>query len=130
MPGSPLDPRAEGANDLLREGATLCTRVEDVMNAIAPMIEAGAPRADLFGEDPPARPTEPLWDETDIFGAAASPRTAPDHEMDEEPSPVGVDELVRAARLPAPDIHMALLELEIAGRLERHGGNRVSLVAS
>lgn len=150
VPGSPLDPRAEGANDLLREGATLCTRVEDVMSAIGPMISEGATRADLFGEDAPAGRTEPLWDEADLFGTTAPPLTIADHEMDEEaapppsvaapdgdrteivaallgPSPIGVDELMRAASLAAPDIHMALLELEIAGRIERHGGNRVSL---
>lgn len=123
------------------------------MNAVAPMIAGGAPRDDLFGEEAPPRATDPLRDESDIFGANPSPRTLADHEMDEESasppvrmavegdrteivaallgsSPVGVDELVRAAQLPAPDFHMALLELEIAGRLERHGGNRVSLVAS
>jgi DNA processing protein len=152
VPGSPLDPRAEGANDLLREGATLCTRVEDVLTALAPMLSDGAPRADLFGEDAPVARTETLWDESDLFDAGAPPRTLPDHEMDESPtdfaherptggdptevvaallgpSPVGVDELVRAARLSAPDVHMALLELEVAGRVERHGGNRVSLSA-
>lgn len=152
VPGSPLDPRAEGANDLLREGATLCTRVEDVLTALAPMLSDGAPRADLFHEDAPVARTETLWDESDLFDMPAPPRTLPDHEMDEPPrrfrqertsrgdpteqvaallgpSPVGVDELVRAAQLPAPDVHMALLELEIAGRIERHGGNRVSLLA-
>ena len=152
VPGSPLDPRAEGANDLLREGATLCTRVEDVLNALAPMIEDGAPRSDLFGEESPPGQTAPLWDESDLFDQTPAPRSLADHEMDEArrpidnepalsadpteivaallgPAPVGVDELVRAARLSAPDVHMALLELEIAGRLERHGGNRVSLAA-
>ncbi|MDE2362251.1 MAG: DNA-processing protein DprA [Hyphomicrobiales bacterium] len=155
VPGSPLDPRAEGANDLLREGASLCTRVEDVTKAIAPMIDGGAPRADLFGEDAPSGRSEPLWDESDLFDepAIAAPRTQPDHEMSESrkpyaserperddaketvaallgPAPVGVDELVRAAGLSAPDVHMALLELEIEGLIERHGGNRVSLALS
>jgi len=154
VPGSPLDPRAEGTNDLLRSGATLCTRAEDVLEAIAPMIAGGAPRADLFGEDAGLARTEPLWDESDLFdvGANAPPHTLPDHEMNEPreifahgtpatdadaalervsallgPSPIGVDDLLRAAQLPAQAVHTALLELEIEGRLARHGGNRVSL---
>lgn len=158
VPGSPLDPRAEGANDLLRGGATLCTRVEDILETIAPMISGGAPRADLFGEDAPVGRSDPLWDESDLFdlGQSAQPRTIPDHDLDEPgeafdhngaapahddealeriaamlgPSPVGVDDLVRAADLPAPTVHMALLELEIEGRIERHGGNRVSLLSA
>ena len=155
VPGSPLDPRAEGANDLLREGATICTRVEDVTTAIAPMLAGGAPRDDLFAEDMAVARTERLWDETDLFGGegAGPPHTMPDHEMDEAratfvvqraladesdaaervaallgPSPIGIDELVRAAQISAPSVHMALMELDIAGRLERHGGNRVSLI--
>jgi len=155
VPGSPLDPRAEGTNDLLRTGATLCTRAEDIMEAILPMIEGGAPRADLFGEDAAISRTEPLWDESDLFdvGASAAPQTMPDHEMNEPretfeharpaisdadaalerisallgPSPIGIDDLTRAAQLPAQMVHTALLELEMDGRLARHGGNRVSL---
>ncbi len=155
VPGSPLDPRAEGTNDLLRSGATLCTRAEDILETIAPMIDSGAPRADLFGEDEAVAGAEPLWDESDLFDAGArdTPRTLPDHEMNEPrerfehgkppasdadaalerisallgPSPVGVDDLARAAQLPAQAVHTALLELEIEGRLARHGGNRVSL---
>ena len=153
VPGSPLDPRAEGANDLLRDGATLCTRVEDVAAALAPLVAGGARRADLFGEEAAPTRTGALWDESDLFDdpgravprvtpapALDEPRDGPGHEIAAEddldatekiatllgPSPVGIDELVRAARLSAPDVHMALLELEIAGRVERHGGNRVS----
>ena len=155
VPGSPLDPRAEGTNDLLRSGATLCTRAEDIFEVILPMIEGGAPRADLFGEEAGFARTEPLWDESDLFdvGASAPPHTLPDHEMNEAheafahakapasdadaaldrvsallgPSPIGVDDLMRAALLPAQAVHTALLELEMDGRLARHGGNRVSL---
>ncbi|MDE2578941.1 MAG: DNA-processing protein DprA [Hyphomicrobiales bacterium] len=149
VPGSPLDPRAEGTNDLLREGAQFCTRPEDVIAALAPLIEGAAPRADLFQETAPAHETEPLWEESDLFGAAQpSPRTAPDHEMDEEraayapavddqdaramiaamlgPTPIAVDDLARAARLPAPAVLTALVELEMAGLTERHAGGRFS----
>ncbi|MFV0279478.1 MAG: DNA-processing protein DprA [Rhodoblastus sp.] len=154
VPGSPLDPRAEGANDLLRAGANLCTSAEDVVTAIAPMIADEAPRADLFGEDAPPARTEPLWDESDLFdaGDTARPHTLPDHAMNEGnekfehapaplpsadvtleqvrsllgPSPIGIDDLMRVAQLPAQAVNMALLELEMEGRVQRHGGNRVS----
>jgi DNA processing protein len=67
VPGSPLDPRAEGTNDLLREGATLCTRVEDVESALAPLL--GRKPDDLFTEAEPSPPRqEKLWDELDLFG--------------------------------------------------------------
>lgn len=67
VPGSPLDPRSEGTNDLLREGATLCTRVEDVETALAPLL-ARKPD-DLFTEAEPSRQgQDKLWDEVDLFG--------------------------------------------------------------
>lgn len=154
-PGSPLDPRAEGANDLLREGAHFCTRPEDVMAALRPMIEGGAPRRDLFGEEPPPPRREPLWDETDLFGAVETPSAVTDRAFDEPlgefasaplpstvqttprdaaavvaallgPSPVAVDDLARAAGVSAAEARRALMELELAGRIERHGGDRVS----
>jgi DNA processing protein len=75
VPGSPLDPRSEGTNDLLREGATLCTRVEDVESALAPLL--GRKPDDLFTEAEPMSPAqEKLWDELDLFGEEP-PQTAP-----------------------------------------------------
>ena len=153
VPGSPLDPRAEGANGLLREGATLCTRGSDVLDALAPLIERGiAPRVRL-DEDAPVEPTEPLWDEFDLVYEGASPRTEAGHEMDEPAapaipdvapvaieradvgamveallgaSPVALDDLARAAGVAVGDVRAALLDLELAGKLERHGGGLVS----
>jgi DNA processing protein len=70
VPGSPLDPRSEGTNDLLRVGATLCTRVEDVETALAPLL--GRRADDLFTEAEPApEGKERLWDELDLFGEEA-----------------------------------------------------------
>jgi DNA processing protein len=69
VPGSPLDPRAEGTNDLLREGATLCTRVEDVEEALAPLL--GRKPDDIFTEseaEAASGKRERLWDELDLFG--------------------------------------------------------------
>lgn len=151
-PGSPLDPRAEGTNDLLRNGANFCTRPDDVMDVLRPMIEGEAPRRDLFGEEPPAPHSEPLWDETDLFGAvetpsavsslafdepgpafAQAPRAAPPARDAVEivagllgPAPVGVDDLARAAGMTAAQARRALMELELARKIERHGGDRVS----
>ena len=68
VPGSPLDPRAEGANDLLRQGANLCTRAEDVVE----LLSGSSPRAyptDLFDATDETGGDEPLFDEIDFFAA-------------------------------------------------------------
>ena len=156
VPGSPLDPRAEGTNDLLRAGATMCTRLEDVVTALQPLLRASDREVDLFAEAAPAEPTEALWDETDLFGAAPSFQTEGGHQMDEAPhsiafaeklsnsgpssgsayervvdllgpAPVSLDDLVRLTALSVGDVQAVLLDLELAGRLERQGGNRVAL---
>lgn len=150
VPGSPLDPRCEGSNNLLREGATMCTRPEDVIKALAPL--GGGPQPDLFREsrDDYDSATEPLWDEANLFGAASTPpQTAPRQEMDEPaadpmnvadneaaalvtgllgPSPVSLDDLSRLSGVPMASLRPVLMELEIEGRLLRHGVNQVSLV--
>jgi DNA processing protein len=146
VPGSPLDPRAEGTNDLIRDGATLCAGIEHVTSVLEPLIAAG-PRSDTSVEEPrPGSGDEELWDELDLPDIARPPvGTVPDSGFFENrgkaeeatpnviallgPSPVAIDDLVRQSGLPIGDVQMALLELEIAGRLERHGGNAVSLIA-
>ena len=163
VPGSPLDPRSEGTNDLLRQGATICTCVEDIVSALAPMMAKDLREPDLFREDGVADDrSEPLWDEFDLFGdnILPTPQTLPRMEMDEAeiaplhgpragpaatpsgpqdaqnriiallgPSPVGIDDLARAASMPMAQVRNVLLDLELAGRLERHGGTLVSLLA-
>ncbi|HEU4519512.1 MAG TPA: DNA-processing protein DprA [Microvirga sp.] len=141
VPGSPLDPRAEGTNDLIRNGATLCASARDVVAVLEPLVAAGPPEATIReggGEE-----TEPLWDELDLPEIAPAPvgaRPRLDDGADDGPfsanpviellgpSPVAIDDLVRQSGLPTRLVHMTLLELEIAGRLERHGGNAVSLL--
>ncbi len=152
-PGSPQDPRAEGTNDLLREGATLCACVEDVTRALAAQAKRPALGGDLFREAAAPLEQEPLIDELDLFsfhGSAAdpapfAPRPTPccgeppraaDPPADARglvlsllsTAPVSLDELIRAASLPARDVHSALLDLDLEGRLERHGGALVSLI--
>ena len=158
VPGSPLDPRAEGANDLLRQGATLCTRSQDVLNALAPMIANGGPPPLTLFEEESRQPTQPLWDELDIVYSGEVPETEAGHEFEEPPaapltlapgeppahsdsggvrgrvegllgpSPVPLDDLLRMSGAPVADVRAALLEIEMEGLLERHGGNRVSLL--
>ncbi len=119
VPGSPLDPRAEGTNGLLKQGATLVTEANDVIAVLEPILGRGL---DL----PPAR--EP----------AQEALGAPDSEPGEDersrivallgPSPAAIDDLVRLSRTSPAIVRTVLLELEIAGRLERHGGALVSLL--
>ena len=150
VPGSPLDPRAEGTNDLLRQKATMCASVEDVVDVLLPMIEA----PDLFGErlagEAPAMPRyhdEPLWDEL-LADEIAIPEAAIPLELEEEaapaafgssrervlsalgPSPLDLDDLVRLSGASLRDVQSVVLDLDLEGRIERHGGNRVSLVVT
>jgi DNA processing protein len=140
VPGSPLDPRAEGTNDLIRDGATLCAGIEHVTSVLEPLL-ASVPRLDRSAEAPHyTLGSEELWDELDLPDTARAPvrPVMPYAEEAEEgqadlitllgPSPVAIDDLVRQSGLSIRSVQTALLELEVAGRLERHGGNAVSLL--
>jgi DNA processing protein len=117
VPGHPLDPRAAGTNHLLKQGATLVTEAADVLEVIAPLLERPVDLPQRL--EPPARPKplEVASGERRIVLEALGP------------APVGVDDLVRMTKLEARTVKVVLLELDLAGRLERHGGQRVSLVA-
>ena len=160
VPGSPQDPRAEGTNDLLREGATLCACVEDVTRVLQARRKVLRPAPGvLFGDSAPSIEEEPLFDELDLFSfreaPAAPPRAAPAAKARFasppsitdlprarrraasardlvlsllSPAPVAIDELIRAVGLPARDVQTALLDLDLEGRLERHGAALVSLL--
>jgi DNA processing protein len=111
VPGSPLDPRAQGCNQLIRDGATLVQTAADVAEAIR------IPSSSV--QSPPARfePAEEL-NGKDVFG---------DIEELLGPSPVPVDEIIRLSGASSGAVQMALLELDLAGRLDRHAGGKVSL---
>jgi DNA processing protein len=114
VPGSPLDPRAQGCNQLIRQGATLVQNASDVLEAVRPL----QPR--LASPYSPYEPGEPQWMDGD--GGALG--------MVEEllgPSPVPVDEIIRLSGVPSGAVQMALLELDLAGRLDRHAGGKVSI---
>jgi len=131
-PGSPLDPRAEGTNDLLRDGATLCARVEDALNALEPLRARGAVGrmeesrpGDNLWLDEPVDPGEPASTERDDADATATgARVA----ALLGPAPVSIDELARVANADVRSVRAALIELELAGRIERSGGDRVALL--
>jgi DNA processing protein len=147
VPGSPLDPRAEGTNDLLKQGASICTGADDVLTALEPVRSSDlAVMRETSGE-----PGEPLWGEQALYGVdpQSTPRTRIGEEFDDAsgapyraddeteaarerivallgPSPITLDELARAAEASARAVRVALLELEVAGRLE-YSGDRVAL---
>ena len=115
VPGSPLDPRAEGTNDLIKQGATLVSDAGDVITVLRPILGA---QVELRAEEPeaPAPGAEP--------GAAERERII---EL-LGPTPVPIDDLVRLSGSSPAIVRVVLLELELAGRLERHGGALVSLL--
>ena len=148
VPGSPLDPRAEGANDLLREGAKLCARVDDVLAILDP-VRVQDPFS-MFREDGPDS-SEPLWGELPLLGVDpdAAPRAKPAAAFDEAPaggiglseanviaeverllgpSPISLDELVAVSDLPLRQVRMAVTMLDLAGRIEHSGGGLVALL--
>jgi DNA processing protein len=128
VPGSPLDPRSRGCNDLLRNGATLTETAADILTQLGPLLQS---------EMPPSRATArqmqrrlPMIDGPPSL--PATPQIAEDSALELlveklSPTPVAVDELVRQCHLSAASIATLLLELELAGRIERHPGNLVSL---
>jgi DNA processing protein len=116
VPGSPLDPRAAGGNNLIKQGARLVTEAADVVEAVAPMLAnpAGPPPASFRA--PSGEPErEPADDDRARVVEALGP------------TPVEIDEIIRFTGVPARTVQVVLLELDLAGRVERHAGQRVSL---
>lgn len=119
VPGSPLDPRCEGTNDLIRQGAVLTESAADILNHIHALPTG-------FGE--PSKPEletpEAAMTEDDLFHAR-------DIVLESlGSSPVGIDELIRDCVLPASVVMTVLLELELAGRIERQPGQKIVLISS
>jgi DNA processing protein len=110
VPGSPLDPRAQGCNQLIRDGATLIQNAGDVMEAVRQPESRVRATSDIYYADEP--------DGEDAAGLIEGLLG---------PSPVPVDEIIRLSGAPSGAVQMALLELDLAGRLDRHAGGKVSL---
>ncbi len=122
VPGHPLDPRADGTNGLLKSGATLVTNPDDITSALMPLTGGGVtPLREavptLFPDRPKREETPPLSDgQRERIVAALGP------------APIDIDTVVRGTGLPTRSVQVALLELALAGRIERHGSGLVSLV--
>jgi predicted Rossmann fold nucleotide-binding protein DprA/Smf involved in DNA uptake len=118
VPGSPLDPRAKGANRLIREGAALTEGAEDVFAALRPIL------GQAFREPAEHAATPPPVDQAVVESEADRVRLQVEEKLG--PSPVDVDELIRQCGAPPAAILTVLLELELAGRVQKQPGNRVS----
>jgi DNA processing protein len=141
VPGSPLDPRAEGTNDLLAEGAFMCRAASDVVEKLAPLARRGPGAYGMLAEPGVSYVQPPLWDEYDDAPRAgpeappeggcaptAQPSAPAEHvELLLGPTPLSVDELARVSGRAPSEIRLQLQELELEDRIERHSGDRVSL---
>lgn len=118
IPGHPFDPRAAGPNKLLQDGATLVLGADDILSNIA----------QFSGTRPTLQePSQEAW----------APAELPENEAEDirdvilqniSTLPVTVDELVRNCHLTIPAVQMILLELELAGRIQRLPGGRIALI--
>ena len=115
VPGSPLNPRAEGTNGLIKQGATPVTELADLVSVLQRIMGLAVKEPEQEGGET-SRNADPASDERARIVALLSP------------IPVSIDDLIRLSQAPPRIVRMVLLELEIAGRLERHGGGFVSLV--
>ena len=122
VPGSPLDPRAEGTNGLIKQGATPVTEAADIISVLQPIMTQP-----VLGQPLPLPSSD---------GELREPEPGTEPEADERarivgllsPAPVSIDDLIRLSQSSPRVVRMVLLELEIAGRLERYGGGLVSLL--
>lgn len=120
VPGSPMDPRSEGANSLLRDGAHITTTADDVLHVLRglrlkPLREKGS---------------KPWQGATDSLPLKKEPDLGLRNRILENlsPAPVELDELIRAVNASVGDVLTIILELELAGRIERQPGNKVNLI--
>ena len=137
VPGSPLDPRCRGANDLLRQGATMVENAADVLNNLPDHPgRVGIARSPMFarGPAPEQMPRDGFPEAAEDWGEGEPPprERAESHRIVLEllsPSPTSVDVLLRRCQLSASTVMSALLDLELAGRVEALPGNRVVLLS-
>lgn len=125
VPGNPLDPRAEGSNRLIRDGATLVRNADDVLTILSPMIDNTDTLARSRFEDAAKAPAVPSPTEAPEFGTSD---TAGVIRQLLGTAPVEIDELIRESGLDAQSVMAVLLEFELAGKVERLPQQRVALV--
>jgi DNA processing protein len=117
VPGSPLDPRAGGTNGLIKDGATLVTETADTSGALAPLTGMRATPLHRLEEPPDFSATAPPGEEDRARVVEAL-----------GPTPTAPDEIIHHTGLHPAQVFMVLLELDLAGRLERHAGGHVALM--
>lgn len=110
VPGSPLDPRARGPNELLRQGAILCEGIEDIDRAFNTLRTL---------REPPADPMRFDDDIDDAFLDRVAALLSP--------TPTPRDEIARALNAPVSQVAAALLELSLTGRADLLSGGLASL---
>lgn len=118
VPGSPLDPRAGGTNELIKEGAILTTGPDDILDALAPISRIDHINDTIIEETGDDAPDFEPPDEnarTIIVNALSA-------------APVEIDDIIRHTGYPAQTVYLVLLELDLAGRLQRHSSGLVSLI--
>jgi DNA processing protein len=117
IPGSPLDPRSKGPNNSIKQGAQLTGSVEDILEVLSLMSgrSISEPQADLFNSGPYIKENN-----NDIEKATTVIREKSSH------TALSIDELIRLTELSPIVIQTVLLDLELAGEITRHAGNRVS----
>ncbi|PEQ11473.1 DNA protecting protein DprA [Novosphingobium sp. PC22D] len=116
IPGSPLDSRSRGCNQLIRDGAVLVQEPADVIELLSGFD--GAPRSTFREAAPTGFVPQEIADSdpADVAGLLST-------------APITVDEIIRQSGETPPAVQLALLELELGGRLVRHAGGRVSLAS-
>ena len=119
VPGSPLDPRSQGTNNLIREGATLITSAEDVLEGLQSMGDAAAR---------PQPKQRSLFEEVDEMTLPPDDNARTHIISLLSPSPTDLDEIIAHTALKPAQVALVILELDLSGRIERHSGNRVSLI--
>lgn len=133
VPGSPLDPRANGTNTLLKNGAIMLTQVQDICDALAPMLrkDGTAPQQAgfVFTEDSAqilaqAAPLSLETSNIQLNGSADIERIRNALSS----TPASVDAIIRHTELPASAVHLALLELDLAGQLQRSSDGLIALL--
>ena len=117
VPGSPLDPRCNGSNHLIRTGAALIETVDDIMEALRPLIENMALKTP--DQKTPKRRPSPPAPVSDAMRGKITELLGP--------VPIRIDDLVEQAEAPLQSLHLVLLELELAGRLTYDSGGQVCL---
>ena len=122
VPGHPLDPRAEGTNQLIKFGARMVTTAEDIATDLAPMLRDWMPAA--------VEASRNRDNAAQVQQDSLSDLTANDRDRVRQalgPAPVTIDDICRTTAMPAGHVRAALLELSLAGRVEHHGQHLVSL---